>query len=189
MIYFTSDLHFYHKNIISHTGRPFRNVDEMDEALVRNWNNTVMPDDDIYILGDVTMRGPDAAYQMLSRLQGRKYLIRGNHDKFVEQQTWKQYSWIFEWVKDYHELTIGNDVFILCHYPFAEWNEFFRGSIDLHGHQHNHQEYNEEQRAAGIRRYDVGVDANTFAPVSYERILQQVAPAGPQGQSTKPLSR
>ena len=123
------------------------------------------------------MRGPDAAYQMLSQLQGKKYLIRGNHDRFVEQQTWEQYSWIFEWVKDYYELNIGNDVFILCHYPFAEWDGFFKGYIDLHGHQHNHSDYNEAQRNAGIRRYDVGVDANGFAPVSYKTILQKVAPA------------
>ena len=149
----------------------------MNETLIRNWNSIVMPEDDVYILGDVTMRGPDAAYEMLSRLRGKKYLIKGNHDRFVEQPAWEPYSWIFGWVKDYYELTVGNDVFILCHYPFAEWNEFFRGSIDLHGHQHNHPDYNAAQRSAGIRRYDVGIDANGFAPVSYEEILRRIAPA------------
>ena len=61
MIYFTSDLHFGHKNIISHTGRPFSAAEEMDEALIRNWNRTVQPNDEVYILGDLTMKGPDFA--------------------------------------------------------------------------------------------------------------------------------
>lgn len=75
MIYFTADLHFYHDNIIKHTNRPFRDYTEMNETLVKNWNRLVKPQDEIYILGDVTMKGPAFATEMLSRLTGRKYLI------------------------------------------------------------------------------------------------------------------
>jgi len=56
----------------------------MNDSLIENWNDTVSPDDEVYILGDVTMEGPDKAFAMLSQLKGVKYLIRGNHDRFVD---------------------------------------------------------------------------------------------------------
>ena len=59
LIYFTSDLHFYHDNIIHHCQRPFWSSDDMNDSLIENWNDTVSPDDEVYILGDVTMEGPD----------------------------------------------------------------------------------------------------------------------------------
>ncbi len=171
MIYVTADLHFFHDNIIRHCNRPFRDADAMNEKLIQNWNSLVKPDDEVYILGDVTMKGPDQAFSLLSRLAGKKYLIRGNHDRFVDNDEWQQYSWVFEWVKDYYEMTVDNQVFVLCHYPFAEWNQQRRGAIHLHGHQHNHSDYNLKQREEGLRRYDVGVDANGFAPVAFNQIV------------------
>ena len=62
MIYFTADLHFYHENVISHASRPFSSVEEMNEALIRNWNKIVKPTDEIYILGDFTMKGAGYAF-------------------------------------------------------------------------------------------------------------------------------
>ena len=68
MIYFTADLHFGHNNIIKHTGRPFRDFEEMDRSLIKNWNQKVMPQDAVYILGDVTMKGPDFAQAAMTQL-------------------------------------------------------------------------------------------------------------------------
>ena len=59
MVYFTADLHFYHKNIITATNRPFSNEDEMNRVLIQNWNNKVSFNDNVYILGDFTMKGPE----------------------------------------------------------------------------------------------------------------------------------
>jgi calcineurin-like phosphoesterase family protein len=172
MIYFTSDLHFYHEKIIHHCNRPFRDAQEMNEIIIKNWNNTVSPDDEVYILGDVTMKGPEQAFAVLSRLSGKKYLLRGNHDSFVENSEWQQYAWLFQWVKDYAELTWENRQFVLFHYPLAEWNGFYKGAIHLHGHQHNKPVYNHQQLQAGLLRYDVGVDANGFKPVSAEEMIK-----------------
>ena len=169
MIYFTADLHFYHDKIISHAHRPFRDSEEMNRALVRNWNRLVAPCDEVYILGDVTMKGPTLAMEILRQLGGRKYLIRGNHDQFVERKEFD--ASVFEWVRDYYELTYQNQRFILFHYPIEEWNGFFRGAIQLHGHQHNHEDYNFRNLEAGIRRFDVGVDANQMKPVSVEELI------------------
>lgn len=173
MIYFTSDLHFYHRNIIRYCNRPFSDSQEMTDKLVENWNKVVKPNDEVYILGDVTMNGPEAAFAALSQLRGRKYLVRGNHDQFVDKKDWtQQYAWVFEWVKDYYELKWQNQLFVLCHYPFVEWHKSHRGSYNLHGHQHNKVVYNYEQKLMGKRRYDVGVDANEYAPVSIVQIIQ-----------------
>lgn len=174
MIYFTADLHFDHEKIITACHRPFHNAEEMNEKLIQNWNQRVQPEDDVYILGDVTMKGAELAYACLSQLRGRKYLILGNHDAFARNRTWESYAFTFEWVKDYAELNWQNERFILCHYPFLEWDNMYRGAIDLHGHQHNLPEYNKRQRKLGIRRYDVGVDANGYKPVSIEEILGNI---------------
>lgn len=169
MIYFTADLHFYHDKIIAHTNRPFHDSEEMNRALVKNWNRLIAPQDEVYILEDLTMKGPALAMEILSQLKGRKYLIRGNHDAFVAHKEFD--SSVFEWVKDYHELSYQNQRFILFHYPIAEWNGFFRDTIQLHGHQHNHADYNYNNLEKGIKRFDVGVDANYMKPVSIEDII------------------
>ncbi len=171
MIYFTADLHFYHDKIIHHCNRPFRDVQEMNETLVLNWNSVVRPEDEVYILGDVTMKGPEQAFAVLSRLSGNKYLVRGNHDYFVDDDGWRDHARVFRWAKEYHELVWNNQMLVLFHYPIAEWAGYFKGAIHLHGHQHNRQGYNLQQKQAGIRRFDAGVDANRFRPVSIEEII------------------
>ena len=168
----TSDLHFGHTNVIKYTNRPFADVDEMTEKLIENWNRKIQAKDEVYILGDFTMRGAAYAADILSQLRGRKYLIRGNHDYFVDDSKFRDYTWMFEWIKDYHLLKYQNHRIILCHYPFLEWNYCHHASIHLHGHQHNKPEYNLANREAGIFRYDVGVDANNYAPVALDDILE-----------------
>lgn len=169
MIYFTADLHFYHDKIIRHTQRPFRNVEEMNTALIKKWNDKIFYDDEVYILGDFTMKGPDMAYACLSSLRGRKHLIRGNHDHFADSPAFEQS--LFLSVENYMEITYQNTKFVLFHYPILEWNGYGKGAIALHGHQHNHKNYNIENRKAGILRYDVGVDANNMEPVSADEII------------------
>jgi calcineurin-like phosphoesterase family protein len=171
MIYFTSDQHFYHERIIEMKNRPFKNVEEMNAMIIKNWNDRIMAKDEVYILGDVTMKGEEFALEVLSQLKGRKYLILGNHDKFALKKTFP--DWVFEWIKDYYELKYNNDVFTLFHYPILEWNGYHKGYYQLHGHQHNGPEYNLNNIRNGIRRYDVGVDANGFKPVSLEEIVEK----------------
>lgn len=169
MLYFTADPHFYHEKIIQHIGRPFRDAEEMNRTLIENWNRRVRAEDEIYILGDLTLKGPMPANAVLSQLRGRKHLIRGNHDGFVSRAAFDVSQFVS--VRDYAEITYQNTLLVLCHYPFLEWNESREGSISLHGHQHNPPEYNEENLRRGIRRFDVGVDANGMKPVSAEDII------------------
>ena len=169
MIYFTADTHYGHENVIRYENRPFQAAGEMDEALVENWNRRVSPEDEIYILGDFTLKGSEAANTLLERLQGHKHLIRGNHDGYVDRASFRREH--FLWIKDYYELQYRGRWFILCHYPLLSWNGMGRGAFQLHGHQHNGPHYNEDNRKLGIARLDVGLDAQTMAPVSIEELL------------------
>ena len=105
MIYFTLDLHFGHEKIIRHTGGPFFNADEMTTALIKNWNRTVCPRDEIYTLRHFTMKGPE--YFSDNSAFGKTH---------------------FEWVRDLGELCWQNQRFILLHYPIEVWYRYFTSS-------------------------------------------------------------
>lgn len=177
MIYFTSDLHFHHKKVIDFAKRPFSSVEEMNQTLIHNWNARVSEKDTVYMLGDVTLKGTQLAAESLKQLKGEKYLVKGNHDLFVDKDYFDHS--LFQEVAPYIELRQNKKLYVLCHYPIEEWNGYFHDSIHLHGHIHGVPEYNENQRALGNRRYDVGVDANGYAPVSLDEIdlfFQEVPP-------------
>jgi calcineurin-like phosphoesterase family protein len=170
MIYFTSDLHFNHEKIIKHRNRPFHSGDDMNKRMVKNLNSIVTPSDEVYILGDFTMKGGSIANHYLRSLNGKKYLVKGNHDKFVTDKAFDKE--LIEWIKDYYELKYKNYKFILFHYPITEWNSKKRGTIHLHGHIHSDISYNLEMIEKGIKIYDVGVDANNYSPVSIDEIIK-----------------
>ena len=168
MIYFTSDLHFGHANIIGLCNRPFNNVQEMNDVIIKRWNAVVGENDDVYILGDFTLtKSKDKVLSFISQLNGKIHFLRGNHDAWMKHFT----NGELDIVGDYHEISYNDRQFILSHYPFAEWNHFYRGAYHLHGHQHNSEDYNFDNIMNGFRRFDVGVDANGFIPVSIEDII------------------
>ena len=84
----------------------------MDRVLVENWNRRVTPQDEIYILGDLTLKGAAQAAELLRQLNGQKYLIRGNHDRFTQQAGFLPEQ--FVWVGDYYELCPDQRWLILC---------------------------------------------------------------------------
>jgi calcineurin-like phosphoesterase family protein len=162
-IFFTSDQHWGHHNIIDYCHRPFDSVKEMDEAMAENWKDTVRGRDTIYLLGDVAMS--DGYQKLVKSLPGTKYLIFGNHDKKL-RKTWK--DWGFLWAKDVHYLRVdggmkkGGDEVWLSHYAHLSWNKKFHGSLHAFGHSHG-----------GLKNpsnlsCDVGVDSWNFTPVSLE---------------------
>jgi calcineurin-like phosphoesterase family protein len=174
MIYFTANTHFNHSDIINHCGRPFDNVEKMNNKLIQNWNSCVNNDDEIYILGDLMFEGSGMeANNLIKNLNGIKYLIKGNHDKFIEDKTFDEIN--FEWIKDYYVLNYNKINFILFHYPIFEWDGYFGDTIHLYGHVHNCGNNKENQKRfnlLGKRAINVGVDANQFFPVSIEKILK-----------------
>ncbi len=135
MYFYISDLHLDHKNVIKYDGRPFADCEEMQQTLIRNWNNAVAPNDNVYLLGDITWKNL-TGLGFLQQVKGKKYLILGNHDR-AKSELMK----CFEWVKEYAVIQDGETDVVLCHYPIASWYNQFRGSVHLYGHVHNNPDY------------------------------------------------
>jgi calcineurin-like phosphoesterase family protein len=162
-IWFTSDLHLGHKKIIEYCNRPFKSIEEMDEALIENWNARVENIDRIYVLGDFSFHNPERTRVIFNRLQGNKHLIIGNHDK---PKVYADLPW--GWIKDVYMLSAGNDVTIwLSHYAYRRWPQSHKGTYHLYGHSHGDFE-------GYFRSCDAGVDAWNYAPVSIERIVNKL---------------
>lgn len=174
MIYFTSDLHLNHARIIELANRPFGSVEEMNDTIIGNINDTVGADDTLWVLGDVCMgmkKTQDAGWLLAMLACNDVHLVMGNHDP--RQRKEELIAAGFVTVSDYEELRVGSHkTAVLCHYPLMSWNGSSRGSYMLHGHIHATAEYNERNRNDGIKRYDVGVDANAYRPVSIEHIKE-----------------
>jgi calcineurin-like phosphoesterase family protein len=164
--FFTSDTHFYHKNIIKYCNRPFSSVEEMNEQLIYNWNAVVSSKDKIYHLGDFCFTDKTKTSAILDRLNGKKYLVYGNHDRVIKKSIELQSK--FEWCKNLTEIQFYSRNFVLCHYPFHSWRGSNRGAIHLHGHTHGTLV---EQK---LNRVDVGVDCNNLKPISLEQILENI---------------
>ena len=173
MNFFTADHHFGHTNVIRLCNRPFATADVMDETLIRNWNAIVSTTDEVYILGDFTMKPAAEAHRYLTCLNGRKYLIRGNHDKFLKGKGFDPFMGDFEWIKDYHQLNIDGKRFVLFHYPILEWANYYRGSIHLYGHVHNSETSAKLLEGLKGLAFNVGVDVNDYKPVSIMEILRR----------------
>lgn len=170
MIWFTSDPHFGHRNIIQYSGRPFANLQAHDAALIANWNACVRPADVIYCLGDFAFyRKQEEVERLLARLNGTKFLITGNHD---HEATRRAKGWAK--VTPYHEISPVVDgakqLICLYHYRMVVWNRNHYGSWALHGHSHGTLPKNFQSRTI-----DVGVDCYNYTPVSLAEVTLDMA--------------
>lgn len=153
MIWFTSDLHLGHKNIIKYCNRPFGTVEQMDSILIKTINEFVKEKDTLYILGDFCMYG---SYNKRNNYREQinckdVNLIIGNHDTRLLAKGKKS---PFQSEQDYKELKYNKTLFCLSHYPFSSWHNMDRGSVMLHGHIHSEKYYNSINNTIGMRKYD-----------------------------------
>jgi calcineurin-like phosphoesterase family protein len=136
--WFISDTHFGHANIIKYSQRPFKDVDEMNEMMIQEWNKLVKPEDEVYHNGDFAFMTYDKFRVLSWRLNGRIYLQLGNHDSMIIQHRTdllKQGKIVS--IENYRELkTAGNPMIVLFHYGQRVWNKSHHGSIHLYGHSH-----------------------------------------------------
>lgn len=178
-IWFTSDLHIGHKNIIGYSHRPFSDVEEMNETIIDNWNKTVPENGIVFDLGDFAIGGSQVWNNALSRLHGKHYLIMGNHDLKNYREGYAKY---FELVTQQMYIQVDDVAIYLNHFPFLCFGGAYREQHNvwnLHGHVHL------EQKAEGkdIQRvreycfptqYDVGVDNNGYKPVNFWEIKTMI---------------
>jgi len=175
-IWFTSDTHFGHTNILKFgKGRPFSNIEEMDETIIQHWNETVSEGDRVYHLGDFSFSKPERTLDIAKMLKGQKFLVEGNHDKSD-----RRFSSVllkeFVWVKPYFKLKVedkdheaGRQNIVLFHYAIESWDTRHYGTWHLHGHSHGNLLSPDWQQ-----RLDVGVDMHDFRPISYEQVKEHM---------------
>lgn len=186
MMYFTSDLHIHHSNILKYTERPYSNLNEMHVGILQKWNSVVGNDDTCYHLGDFTFAGKSKApiiKDILAQLNGKIILLAGNHD---DMELWDNLIKIapelcanyphdtarIQFVRSpYMEVTHQNgkqkQKIILCHFPIASWNFQQYGAVHLFGHLHG-----SNPNIVGGKSMDVGVDAiKDGVPISAAEVV------------------
>ncbi|MFY8212177.1 MAG: phosphoesterase [Candidatus Nanopelagicus sp.] len=150
-----SDFHWGHQNIMKFcpvTRAKYKDVVEMTELMIQEWNEIVEPEDTVYMLGDICFMPAQKATETVNRLNGNKILIEGNHDiKLLRDPAFRK---CFKEIHQYLRLNYAGQLLIMCHYPFAEWDQMHRGSINFHGHLHGNTSGMEKYRSR-----DMGMDA------------------------------
>lgn len=170
--FYIADLHFGHEKVIRYDNRPFTTMEQMQELCIRNWNSVVGAYDEVFVLGDMFLKG-NLAKQIMPRLNGTTYLILGNHDR-VTQNDYRY----FGWVKDYAVISDGNDKVVLFHYPIAHWRNADHGYVHLYGHIHKGRDYapyesykfNMAQREQLYECYNVGCMLHNYTPITLEEL-------------------
>ena len=167
--FFTSDTHFYHNNVIEFCNRPYGDADHMNEMLIHNWNMVVGMEDHVWHLGDVSFGTIEATENILTRLNGIKHLITGNHDRKGRCQKLK-WDKFFVDQHDYYRLKVKEKdseyKMVLCHFPFSSWE---RGYYNFHGHMHTLP----HEPQGKWKQYDVGVDNNAYTPILMEDAIKR----------------
>lgn len=181
-LYFTSDLHFGHRNVIRFCSRPFENEKDMESGLIANWNTTVGPKDIIFSLGDFSwFTGRHQVKKLVEQLQGEKYFIPGNHCKegMYELVNDSQFHECSDIVHLFVRGTEGDPRFaeakvfelVLCHYPLACWSHSDHPNCyQFFGHIHSQAdtaltEFGLELPIKTGKQMDVGTDRWDYKPI------------------------
>lgn len=185
-MFFTSDTHFGHERIVELCNRPFKDADHMNTEIVRRWNDMVSPDDVVYHLGDVALGKIDDSLAIVSRLNGYKILVNGNHDRpFMKFGKDAFGEWLARYEDVFQEVVVGNlqmslgeHQVMLSHFPhsgdshgaerYKEWRPADEGII-VHGHTHKNQRVSTTPN--DNLQIHVGQDAWDYRPVSSDNVL------------------
>jgi len=160
-IFITADLHLGHNGIREHCNRPWPTIEEHDEGIISNWNADVKRKDMVYIVGDFAWKHHN---KYLARLNGKKILIRGNHDR-MNQECLRN----FTEVHDLLTKKIDGKIVILCHYCLRVWDRSFYGTWHCYGHSHGRI-----LETGNILRCDVGADVWDYRPVPWEAVKKKL---------------
>lgn len=180
-LFFISDLHVGHANVILFDNRPFKDVNEMNETLIRNWNSVVTDEDTVFYLGDLSMRcHPKTIKWFVEQLAGKIHFFMGNHDRYHTIKTLNRFEKI--WgdndvigagmisVKD-NDANNNYQNIVISHYPILSWNKAHSGSWHIHGHCHHtlakNPEYDWFYKRSVI---DVSCNGIDYTPMSYNDV-------------------
>lgn len=155
MFFFTSDEHYDHKNIIRYCHRPFANIEEMNDQLIKNHNRVVGKGDTVIHAGDFTLRDERRAAFIIKYLNGSHIFLKGSHDRWLPNGK-------FLWERKIEGVNV-----VVCHYPMRSWPRSYHGSWQFYGHVHG-------RIGSFPNQYEIGVDTNEFTPISFEEIRKRI---------------
>ena len=173
-IYFTSDLHCNHDREFIYKPRGFNSVYEMNDTIIKNWNNIVNMEDDVYVLGDLMLGNNEVGISLIKQLKGNIYVVRGNHDTDVRMELYNNCYNIVE-ITEGQFFKYNGYHFYLNHFPTYTSNlekgaELKAHLINLYGHTHQQTNFYN-----GIPfMYHVGVDSHNCTPVSIDKIIEDI---------------
>lgn len=175
MIYVTSDLHFCHNRDFVYRPRGFGTVQEMNRAIVENWNNVVAPDDDVYVLGDIMLNDNAEGARLFKNLKGQIHIVLGNHDTEERIGLYHHFYNVVE-VEYGLPLKYNGYRFYLSHYPTLsarddEAKPLKKQRINLCGHTHTSDKFYDWDKG---RIYHVELDAHGCTPVSLDKIIADI---------------
>lgn len=174
MIYFTSDLHFNHNKSFLYASRGFDSVEDMNTAIISNWNRVVDADDVVYVLGDLMLGDLNKGLECMRALNGKIVVVRGNHDTDSRIEAYRtQLDNVIE-VCDAKYLKYGKYHFYLTHFPCLTSNlekeSLSQGTLNLSGHTHSSKKFFYDLPYV----YNVACDAHDCTPVSVDEIIQDM---------------
>ncbi len=166
-VFFSSDSHFSHANIMKFCGRDFNSVHDMNIELTHNWNRIIKPEDTIWFLGDLVMDKKKVT-KVLDKLNGKIHFVYGNHDRKARGIIAAHPKVV--WTGDIATPTFNKIPFTLCHYAMRVWNCSHYEAIHLYGHSHG-------TLPAEGKSLDVGVDnafrlLGEYRPFSLEEVIR-----------------
>ena len=177
MIYYISDLHLGDSKVFKKCSRPFKDLNEMKDAIASNWNAIVKEEDTVWLLGDLTGDEAFDSVSVLKTMKGRKNLIIGNHDYGHLEES--RNSGLFETINFITLIDDNKRKVCLCHYPIMDWMEFNRNGMLVYGHIHNKTEtlngraYRQiKEYYADKSAYNCGVDVTGFRPVTLDQMIE-----------------
>lgn len=175
MFYFTSDPHFCHDKEFVYEARGFSSVEEMNRAIIENWNSIIGKDDEVYVLGDLMLKNDEEGINCLKSLKGKIHIIQGNHDSANRIEKYKECPNVVE-VCAAKFFNYNGQSFFLSHFPTlsSSWEQnkqFEHRYINLCGHTHTEDKFSDMDK--GII-YHVEMDAHNCMPVSIDTILEDI---------------
>lgn len=182
-LWFISDTHFHHDNIIRYCDRPFENVGHMDKTMIENWCSLVQPDDFVIHAGDFCWGNTESWIHFLAQLPGNIILVRGNHDKdgtFPKNRFHSIHELLNIRVKD-PEIEGGDQRITICHYPMLSWYQSHRGAWQFFGHVHGKlvdsalspDGWNLSGKLTP-KQLDLSVELHNYSPISYNEVKIQI---------------
>ncbi len=170
--WFTADQHFFHEQIIAHNSRPFATVEEMNAELISRWNEVVSTGDEVFMLGDFVWTGVADAFEIFNKLNGRIFILEGNHDRkwwgktaYYSKPGYRVEPIPAQYVFKFRRPRPSKIMHItLSHYAMRTWYRAHHGAWHLYGHSHGRLD------PMG-KSFDVGVDNWDYYPISLTQVM------------------